>query len=161
MFLYRITFICKWRQLMTSVAFEKAVIEDAPIFAYIAKRAFNSDVNVGGSPEGGGPPGYDTPALYIKLIKVSKAFYKIMFDEKIIGGFLIFDVFDGSKAHCEVGMIFIDPEYQRKGYGIQAMKFLEDTYQNIKKWTVGTPSWNSRTFNFYQKCGYEIEHYST
>jgi ribosomal protein S18 acetylase RimI-like enzyme len=141
---------------MTSIIFEKAVNQDAPLFAKIAKRAFDSDANVGGSPGGGGPPGYDTTALYTKLIRVSKAFYKMILDEKIIGGFIIFDVFDGSQSHCELGMIFIDPDFQHKGYGIQAMSFLEKTYSNIKKWSLGTPSWNIRTFNFYQKCGYKI-----
>jgi GNAT superfamily N-acetyltransferase len=141
---------------MTSLSFEKANIDDATIFAKIAKRAFDSDIYVGSKQKEGGPPGYDTSALYIKMINVSKAFYKIIIENKIIGGFFIFDVFDGSRSHCELGMIFIDPDYQRKGYGIKSMEYLFTNFSQINKWSVGTPGWNTRTIAFYQKCGFKI-----
>ncbi|MBN2536607.1 MAG: GNAT family N-acetyltransferase [Spirochaetales bacterium] len=137
---------------MSNIKFEEANVEDASILTTISKEAFHTDINVGGRSLGG-PPGYDSIEFYKKMIQISKAFYKILMEDQIIGGFFIFYK---EPFHCELGRIFIDPKFHQKGFGIRAMKFLFNTYKNIKKWSLNTPIWNTRTINFYQKCGFKI-----
>ena len=77
--------------------------------------------------------------------------YKLVDDYKIVGGALLFlkdDVLN-------IGRIFIAPEYFRKGYGIFMMQQIEESFAEVKVFTLDTPIWNIRTNAFYQKLGYE------
>ena len=82
------------------------------------------------------------------------SYYKIILDEGvpfIIGGFI---VFQNAFGDCELGRIFIDPVYQNRGIGTQAMAFMEQAFPEARRWTLGTPLWNLRTQHFYEKVGY-------
>ena len=46
------------------------------------------------------------------------------------------------------------PEYFRKGYGIFMMQRIEESFPEVKIFTLDTPIWNIRTNAFYQKLGY-------
>jgi RimJ/RimL family protein N-acetyltransferase len=132
--------------------FEKARPEDGKALAHISGRAFDNDVNYG-APGRGGPPGYKYEMWQIRMMARGH-FYKIIMDEGvpfIIGGFI---VFQNAFGDCELGRIFIDPEYQNQGIGTQAMAFMEQAFPEARRWTLGTPSWNLRTQHFYEKVGY-------
>jgi RimJ/RimL family protein N-acetyltransferase len=132
--------------------FEKARREDARVLALISGRAFDNDVNYG-APGSGGPPGYKSEMWQIRVIARSH-YYKIILEEdydRIIGGFI---VFQNTYGDCELGRIFIDPDYQNQGIGTQAMAFMEDAFPDARRWTLGTPLWNLRTQHFYEKVGY-------
>ncbi|MDH5201334.1 MAG: hypothetical protein OEW93_10630, partial [Candidatus Bathyarchaeota archaeon] len=49
------------------VSLAPAEEEDAEELAYICKRAFDTDVDVG-APGPGGPPGYDSPGAQVRLM---------------------------------------------------------------------------------------------
>ena len=72
-------------------------------------------------------------------------------DDKLVGG-----IFFGPVAyqHYELMHIFVDPKYQHQGIGVQAMAFMESLHPEVRRWTLGTPQWNTRTPRFYEKCGY-------
>ena len=77
---------------MENITFEKIKENDISELTKISIEAFHSDYTVGAPNKVGGPPGYDSCQFYNKMMRVSKAFYKIVIDKKIIGGFIIFDV---------------------------------------------------------------------
>ncbi len=132
--------------------FEKARPGDAKTLAIISGRAFDNDVNYG-APGPGGPPGYKHEMWQIRMMTRGQ-YYKIIQDEEaplIIGGFI---VFQNSYGDCELGRIFIEPEYQNQGIGTQAMAFMEKAFPEARRWTLGTPAWNLRTQHFYEKAGY-------
>jgi RimJ/RimL family protein N-acetyltransferase len=132
--------------------FEKAHPEDAKTLALISGRAFDNDVHYG-APGPGGPPGYKHDMWQIRMM-ARGCYYKIILDERnptIIGGFIIFQ---NSYGDCELGRIFIDPQYQNQGIGTQAMAFMEGAFPEARRWTLGTPLWNLRTQHFYEKVGY-------
>jgi len=136
------------------VRFEKAKPEDAKTLALISGRAFDNDVHYGApGPGPGGPPGCKSDIWQIRMMARSH-YYKILLDDNgadLIGGFIIFQ---NSYGDCEVGRIFIDPEYQNQGIGTQAMAFMERAFPEARRWTLGTPLWNLRTQHFYEKVGY-------
>jgi RimJ/RimL family protein N-acetyltransferase len=78
-------------------------------------------------------------------------YYKIIVDHRIVGGIVFRPV---AYQHYDVIRIFIEPDYQRQGIGTQAMAFMENLHPEVKRWTLRTPVWNTRTPQFYEKCGY-------
>ena len=132
-----------------SLQFLKASTADAVSLMCISKKAFDSDVEVGASSVGG-PPGYATLSFHTKMARMN-CLYKLVDDYKIVGGALLFLKDD----ILNVGRIFVDPEYFRKGYGIFMMQQIEAMFPEVKVFTLDTPIWNTRTNAFYQKLGYE------
>ena len=131
-----------------SLQFLKASTADAVSLMCISKKAFDSDVEVGASSVGG-PPGYATLSFHTKMARMN-CLYKLVDDYKIVGGALLFLKDD----ILNVGRIFVAPEYFRKGYGIFMMQQIEESFAEVKVFTLDTPIWNVRTNTFYQKLGY-------
>ena len=67
-----------------------------------------------------------------------------------VGGALLFL----KDNELNIGRIFVDPEYFRKGYDIFMMQQIEESFAEAKVFTLDTPIWNVRTNAFYQKLGY-------
>jgi len=131
-----------------SLKFLKAGTADAVSLMCISKKAFDSDVEVGASSVGG-PPGYAKLSFHTKMARMN-CLYKLVDDYKIVGGALLFL----KDNELNIGRIFVDPEYFRKGYGIFMMQQIEESFAEAKVFTLDTPIWNSRTNCFYQKLGY-------
>ena len=131
-----------------SLQFFRASTADAVSLMCISKKAFDSDVEVGASSVGG-PPGYATLSFHTKMARMN-CLYKLVDDYKIVGGALLFL----KDNELNIGRIFVDPEYFRKGYGIFMMQQIEESFAEVKVFTLDTPIWNVRTNAFYQKLGY-------
>ena len=131
-----------------SLQFLKAGTADAVSLMCISKKAFDSDVEVGASIVGG-PPGYNSLSFHTKMARMN-CLYKLVDDYKIVGGALLFLKDD----ILNVGRIFVDPEHFRKGYGIFMMQQTEESFAEVKVFTLDTLIWNVRTNAFYQKLGY-------
>ena len=126
----------------------KAGTSDALTLNGISKRAFDSDVLVGG-PSKGGPPGYMSVPFHTKMARQGHL-YKLTDEGLIVGGAILFlkdDVLN-------VGRIFIAPEHFRKGYGSFMMNEIEKLFPEVKEVTLDTPAWNVRTNRFYSRLGY-------
>ena len=58
----------------------------------------------------------------------------------------------------EIGGLCIIPEYQGKGIGTQAIRFIKTFYEDCKKLTLVTPIDKKENVKFYtEKCGFHIE----
>ena len=127
----------------------EAGTSDALTLTGISKRAFDSDVSMGG-PSAGGPPGYMSVSFYTEMARQGHL-YKLTDAGLIVGGAILFlknDVLN-------VGRIFIAPEHFRKGYGIFIMREVENLFPGVNEFTLDTPVWNVRTNSFYSKLGYK------
>jgi RimJ/RimL family protein N-acetyltransferase len=78
--------------------------------------------------------------------------YRITKGDKVVGGFIVFINKDGNNI---LGSIWVDPQYQNLGIGTEAIHFIEKTYPDAGKWSLGTPEWSTRNHHFYEKCGYK------
>ena len=131
-----------------SLQLMKAGTSDVPVLNAISKHAFDSDVEVG-APAAGGPPGYMSLKYHMKMARLGHL-YKLTENGLIIGGAILFP--DGDTLN--IGRIFVNPDYHRKGCGIRMMQEIEALFPNIKTFILDTPAWNSRTNAFYLKLGY-------
>lgn len=123
----------------------------AAILAEISKKAFDTDVFVGGKSIGG-PPNYDSVKWHEKMISQGNLSI-ITLEGKIIGGIVLFND-KYNKEIMYVGRIFIDPDFHRHRYGSEVMNIIEKKNSLIKYWRLETPDWNIRTNTFYKKIGY-------
>ncbi|MGD2250362.1 MAG: GNAT family N-acetyltransferase [Candidatus Methanofastidiosia archaeon] len=131
------------------VVIKPAEKEEAVHLAAICKRAFETDVEVG-SPGPGGPPGYDTADAQIRLMKIFD-YFTILLDTTMVGGIIVGSV---NTEHKVLERIFVDPDVHRHGIGTKACQLLWECYPDVKLWTLGTPEWNTRTNQFYEKLGF-------
>jgi RimJ/RimL family protein N-acetyltransferase len=138
--------------IMGEIALAEARENDAELLAQISARAFQSDLLFGASEEGG-PPGYNSREWQQTAIKSATAYLKILLDEKMVGGVIVFARSDGSYY---LARMFVEPRYHRQGIGLKAVKMLLDRYPEAWKWTLDTPAWNVRTRNFYEKLGFVV-----
>jgi GNAT superfamily N-acetyltransferase len=130
------------------MVFRKALDEEVGLLTDISKAAFETDIFVGAAGNGG-PPGYDSYEWYKKM-QSGDHLFSFADKDKIIGGAVLFV----KKSILFVGRIFICPEFFRQGYGRKLMKKIEDFFPDVKIIRLDTPIWNTRTNNFYPKCGY-------
>jgi ribosomal protein S18 acetylase RimI-like enzyme len=136
---------------MIHIELMRADPADAVELADISNRSFHSDVQCGGKGEGG-PPGYDSPEWQARIMGKSH-YYKVLLDGKMIGGAIIFPK---GGVDCHLGRIFIDPAHHRKGIGTEVIRRIIAEYPLVKKWSLETPPWNTRTREFYLKQGFRI-----
>jgi ribosomal protein S18 acetylase RimI-like enzyme len=97
-----------------------------------------------------GPPGYNSVKWNAHWIEKTP-YYKILSNGQIVGGLILFDMGDD---HFELGRIWVAPEFQNQGIGQAAMKTMFELFPDVKKWTLGTPSWSIRNQHFYEKMGF-------
>ena len=119
----------------------------------ISKRAFDTDIEVGGA-IGDCPPEYDSVIWHQQMQHEGHLLQAVM-DEEVVGGAILF--LDQNGETLYVGRIFIDPRHHRKGYGLTLMKMVETYYPGVKRIKLDTPLWNVRTNAFYTKLGYREE----
>lgn len=61
------------------------------------------------------------------------------------------------KSVYEIGCLCVIPEFQRKGFGTQAIGFIKEFYRDWKKFTLVTPADKSQNIKFYtEKCGFRM-----
>lgn len=133
--------------------FKAADIKDARNLTAISIAAFHTDFMVAGRSAKGGPPGYDSVAFHERMIKEATKFFKILVGDEVIGGFW----FNREKSgNAYLYRVFIDPQFHRKGIGLDAFNFLFENYPDIKTWTLKVPIWNTRTPEFYKKLGFKV-----
>ncbi len=134
------------------VVLERACAHEAGVLARISREAFNADTACGAQSEGG-PPGYDRAEWQRTMMQRATAYLKILVGEEIVGGLIVFRM---GPRHFELGRLFVSPPWQRRGIGARAMGMLLQSYPECRKWTLGTPAWNSRTRAFYPKVGFRL-----
>lgn len=136
-------------EVSKQVSLIRASQYDSDQLAALSKLAFDTDSDYC-STISGGPPGYDDPEWQKKIMKTND-YYCILFNDSIVGGVI---VGDAGGDHKVLERIYVDPKYHRRGIGSRAMVLTIETYPEVKVWTLGTPDWNTRTKNFYEKLGF-------
>ena len=129
---------------------ENAELKHIERIVDISKRAFETDIEVGGV-IGDYPPEYDSVIWHEQMLNEGHLL-QVVIDGEIAGGAVLFADKDGDTLY--IGRIFLDPVHYRKGHGLSLMKMVETFYPGIKQIKLDTPLWNVRTNAFYTKLGY-------
>ena len=132
-----------------SIDFEQATPADAEDLVRVQIAAFHDDARLHPGVEIGGPDGYDS--VEVLLAKIARGeCHKVSLDGEIIGAFT---VIDQDAGHFHLDVLAIDPAHHNKGFGTQAMWFIERTFP-ATVWTLDTPSFATRNQHFYERLGF-------
>ncbi|MBN1440290.1 MAG: GNAT family N-acetyltransferase [Anaerolineales bacterium] len=135
-------------------SFEPLTESDIPKLTGVMTRAFDDDSRKHLGVEKGGPDGYDNGDFFRKWLFGHKETdgYKVIADGKAVGGIIVWIFPHGDNI---LGIIFIDPEYQDRGIGSAAWKFIERRYPQTKSWRLATPAFAMKNHFFYEAmCGF-------
>ena len=133
------------------VELKKAQKSDVNILTETQIRTFVDDNKL--KPPGcslEGPPGYNSLKWNTHWIQ-NTPYYVITNKGQIVGGLILFKM---GQEHYEIGRIWVDPKVQNQGIGQKAMRLMFKQHPDVKKWTLGTPSWAHRNQHFYEKMGF-------
>jgi hypothetical protein len=136
------------------LSFENFTEADIPELTRVMTRAFDDDSRKHLGVERGGPDGYDNGDFFRKWLfgySVTDG-YKVIADGAAIGGIIVWNLPNGDNI---LGTIFIDPDFQDRGVGSAAWKYIEEKYPQAKSWRLTTPKFAKKNHHFYEtKCGF-------
>lgn len=132
-----------------NISFREAAMADAGLLVDLYNASFYSDYQRFGS-----CPGYGKT---IGMMEESIRLYPkhvILCDGKPVG--CVSCRRTGPREY-EIGCLCVIPEYQGKGIGTQAVRFVRDHYDDWKRLTLVTPLYKRENVRFYtEKCGFRI-----
>ena len=132
-----------------TIEYRQASIEDAELLVKIYNASFYDDYVRYGS-----CPGYGKT---IKMMEESISIYPkyiILYDNEPVGCVSCTKL---EKGVYEVGCLCIVPEYQGKGIGTNAIRFIKTLYEDLERLTLVTPIDKKENVKFYtEKCGFHI-----
>ena len=123
--------------------------EDAELLVTIYNSTFYDDYMHYGE-----CPGYgrSIEEMILSIQQFSK--YIIMYDETPVGA-ISFE--NKGEGHYHLECLCIIPEYQGKGIGTQAFKYMQSLWTDWTQITLVTPADKEENVRFYtQKCGFSI-----
>ena len=131
------------------IEYRKADIADAELLIEIYNSAFYSDyIKYGECPAYG-----KTKEMMEKSI-INYPKFIVFYIDKPVGCISCKQVEEGI---YEVGCLCVVPEYQGKGIGTQAIKFITSYFEDWNKFTLITPIDKEENVKFYtEKCGFVI-----
>ena len=131
------------------IEYRKADIADAQLLIDIYNSAFYSDyIKYGECPA----YGHTKKTMEKSILNYPK--FVILYNGEPVGCVSCKQVEVGI---YEVGCLCVVPEYQGKGIGTQAIKFVTSYYEDWNKFTLITPIDKTENVKFYtEKCGFDI-----
>ena len=131
------------------IEYKQAATDDAGLLVDIYNASFYSDYL-----RFGACPGYGKT---IEMMEESILLYPkhiILSDNKPVGCISCHQI---RPQEYEIGCLCVIPEYQGKGIGTQAVRFVQDYYEDWKRITLVTPLNKSENVRFYtERCGFQI-----
>ncbi len=132
-----------------TIEYRKAVSEDVEILVNIYDAAFYSDYM-----RYGACPGYGRTVEMMKESIREYPKYIILCDNKPVG---CVSCKMQEMGVYEITCLCIIPEYQGKGLGTKAVRFVKELYDDWEKLTLVTPLDKKENVKFYtEKCGFHI-----
>ncbi|GFN33525.1 GNAT family N-acetyltransferase [Paenibacillus xylaniclasticus] len=134
--------------------FRRAQLEDAETLKEIMVKAFNREQRIwlqeDEQPDANlRPPGYDSTAMHRYVIQ-EWPYYVMEYAGKVVGAISV----NVSGIHGRIDKLFIDPDFQGRGFGSQALAFVENQFPSVTVWKLETSSRQQRNHHFYEKAGY-------
>lgn len=130
------------------IKFERATINDSDALINVRNQSFYADYIKYGS-----SPGYNYSKESMTNCILNRISYKIICNNQIIGNI---SVTDNHNNTYHLGCLCVIPDYESKGIGQEALRFIENEFPNATNWNLVTPADKERNHNFYKKAGYTI-----
>lgn len=130
------------------IKFERAVTDDAEALVNVRNKSFYADYVKYGE-----CPGYNNSIVNMKSSILSRIAYKIICNGQIVGNVSVRYNKDNTYY---LGCLCIIPEYENRGIGQEALRFIESKFPDAVCWTLETPADKEKNLYFYKKMGYTI-----
>jgi len=130
------------------VKFERAAADDTEALANVRNKSFYADYVKYGE-----CPGYNKFIESMKSSILNRIAYKIICNGQLVGNVSLRDNKDNTYY---LGCLCIIPEYENKGIGQKAVRFIESQFPGAICWTLETPADKDKNLYFYKKMGYTI-----
>lgn len=130
------------------IKFERATIDDIKSLINVRNQSFYSDYVKYGE-----CPGYNISKENMTNSILNRISYKIMCNNEIVGNISVRDNHDNTYY---LGCLCVIPDYENKGIGQEAIRFIESEFPNTTVWKLETPADKKRNHYFYKKAGYSI-----
>ncbi|MGD9676493.1 MAG: GNAT family N-acetyltransferase [Candidatus Bipolaricaulia bacterium] len=146
------------------VHLEVAEPEDAGRLAIIQARAFLTELDYAPpedqkrlraleDPPLGPPDIMDVEETLQKIQFPDCVYYKILLGNRIVGGVIV--AADAEKYSMEnFWRIFVEPMYQNRGIGEEAMRQIYRLHPDVRRWRLGTPEFHAKNRHFYERMGF-------
>ena len=132
------------------IEYRQAVLEDAELLINIYNASFYDDYLRYGS-----CPGYGQTKEMKEETISNYSKYVILCDNEPVG---CVSIKEQEQGVYEITCLCIVPEYQGKGIGTHAIKFVKTLYEDMERLTLVTPIDKKQNVKFYtEKCGFHIE----
>ena len=128
---------------MSKIEISQAEVVDAEELKSISINAFIGNLEKYGHY----PPGIESLEWHQDKIE-NGIYYTILYSGKIIGGVYLIRQ---NKNEMEIEYLFINPEYQDKKVGANALNLLEKNHTEVKKWVLCTLYKDFRNHQIYQQ----------
>ena len=133
-----------------TIEYRQAAIEDAELLIKIYDASFYDDYLRYGT-----CPGYGITKEGMEESMIRHPKYLILYDHVPVGCVSYTKLGAGE---YEVACLCVIPDYQGKGIGTQAIRFLKTFLDDWKRLTLVTPMDKKENVKFYtEKCGFHIE----
>lgn len=130
------------------IEFERATLDDIETLIDVRNQSFYKDfVRYGEC------PGYNRSKEDMTWAILNRMVYKIVCDGRTVGNI---SVDDSQNETCRLCCLCVIPDYENRGIGQEALRFIEREFPNATTWTLETPSDKMRNHYFYKKAGYKI-----
>ncbi|WP_242948386.1 GNAT family N-acetyltransferase [Clostridium frigidicarnis] len=133
---------------MVKIEFARATVDDVDKLIDVQNQSFYVDYVKYGQ-----CPGYNHSKESMTRIVLNRITYKIICNNQIVGNIIVRDNHDSTYY---LGGICVIPDYENKGIGQEAIKFVESEFPSATIWTLETPADKKRNHYFYKKVGYTI-----
>jgi ribosomal protein S18 acetylase RimI-like enzyme len=130
------------------IKFERATLEDVEVLINIRNQCFYLDYVKYGE-----CPGYNLSKESMANTILKNIGYKIVYNNEIVGNI---SISNNSDSIYHIGCLCVLPDYENKGIGQEAIRFIESQFPNVAVWTLDTPADKERNIYFYKKAGYNI-----
>ena len=130
------------------IKFERATINDTETLINVRNQCFYADYIKYGE-----CPGYNISKEDMTNSIINRIAYKIICNNQVVGNISLTDNKDGTYY---LGCLCVIPDYENKGIGQDAIRFIESEFPNASLWTLQTPADKERNHYFYKKMGYSI-----
>ena len=136
--------------VMHKIEYRQATTEDAELLIDIYNASFYSDYL-----RYGACPGYGNTKEMMEESIIQHPKHIILCNNEPVGGVSYTKLGAGE---YEVACLCVIPDYQGKGIGTQAIRFLKTFLEDWKRLTLVTPIDKKENVKFYtERCGFHIE----
>jgi ribosomal protein S18 acetylase RimI-like enzyme len=130
------------------IKFIRATIDDVGELIDLQNQCFYQDYLKYGQCSG-----YNHTKESMTDLILNRIVYKIVYNNQLVGDIIVKDNHDNTYS---LSCICVKPDFENRGIGQHAIKFMESQFPAAVVWNLKTPADKKKNYYFYKKLGYSV-----